>query len=146
MFPQIDLETAEVLEQEKSKQGRVTFLVDFKKKIFLKENGRLIKTDDNRSVRMFVEKIMLTKVHCCKAYKDIVYGFSFYDLISGHRFPTGFLYAELNREIFEMITIDERIESLSDFNAKLVGKELHISFTVNLKNHQKFIWEGEVYG
>ena len=38
-----------------------TFLIDFQKKRMLRSNGKLIKTDDERAVRMWIEKVLLTE-------------------------------------------------------------------------------------
>lgn len=149
MFPQIELNVQEELQKEEQERGRNTFLVDFQKGVFLKQNGRHIKTDDNRSVRMFIEKVLLTRKFKYKVYKDngeTQYGVSFYDLIGGSRFPTGFLYAELHREITETLLEDERIESIEEFKARLERKRLHISFHVTLKNNSRFEWEGYIDG
>ena len=55
----------------KNSNGK-TFLIDFQKKKLLKSNGQLIKTDDERAVRMWIEKVLLTEKYKWNIYKIFV--------------------------------------------------------------------------
>lgn len=141
MFPEveIDIDLEQKIENQDKRSLGKTFLVDFKEKKFLMHNGKLIKTDDNRSVRMWIEKVLITKKNKYKIYED--YGMSYYDLIIGRRFPTGFLYAELKREIEETMVLNPKISYIENFSAKLLKHSLYVTFDVILVDKSRFKWE-----
>ena len=138
MFPLFE-ENIEEIAVEENNSPKWTFLVDFKEKKFLKKNGKLIKSNDVRIVRMWIEKILLTFKDRYKIYED--YGMSYYDLIIGRRFPTGFLYAELKREIEETMLSNPQIVNIENFNAELVKRSLYVNFNVYLIDGSNFSWE-----
>ena len=62
MFPNVKfIGENEIRELEKESSLGKTFLIDFTKGKMLKKDGRLIKTDDIRSIRMWIEKKLLTE-------------------------------------------------------------------------------------
>ncbi|EHL18482.1 hypothetical protein HMPREF9630_00207 [Peptoanaerobacter stomatis] len=138
MFPLFE-ENIEEIAVEENNSPKWTFLVDFKEKKFLKKNGKLIKSNDVRTARMWIEKILLTFKDKYKIYED--YGMSYYDLIIGRRFPIGFLYAELKREIEETMLSNPQIISIENFNAELIKHSLYVTFDVYLVDGSNFSWE-----
>lgn len=138
MFPLFE-ENIEEIAVDENNSPKWAFLVDFKEKKFLKKNGKLIKSNDVRIVRMWIEKILLTFKDRYKIYED--YGMSYYDLIIGRRFPTGFLYAELKREIEETMLSNPQIISIENFNAELIKHSLYVTFDVYLVDGSNFSWE-----
>ena len=72
MFPNVKfIGENEIKELEKESSLGKTFLIDFTEGKMLKKDGRLIKTDDIRSIRMWIEKKLLTEKYKYKIYKTI---------------------------------------------------------------------------
>ena len=105
----------------------------------LKRDGRLIKTDDIRSIRMWIEKKILTEKYKYQIYKT--YGLGYREMLLGKRFPTLFLYAELEREIEEEILKHPNITEIENFEAVMIRSRLKIKFKVILDNFESFEWE-----
>ena len=72
MFPEINFINGKEIEkiENKEKIGK-TFLIDFSEGKMLKRDGRLIKTDDIRSIRMWIEKKILTEKYKYQIYCNI---------------------------------------------------------------------------
>ncbi|KYM38518.1 hypothetical protein A2U10_07225 [Fusobacterium necrophorum subsp. funduliforme] len=130
--------------QEKQ-TNRKTFLIDFQKGKMLRQNGKLIKTDDERSVRMWIEKVLLTEKYKFNIYKENgknQYGMQYKAMISGQRFPTPILYSEFVRELEETVLKNKQIKEIKDIDVKLVRHTLETKFTVVLQDFHEFEWEG----
>ena len=70
MFPNVKfIGENEIKELEKESSLGKTFLFYFTEGKMLKKDGRLIKTDDIRSIRMWIEKKLLTEKYKYKIYK-----------------------------------------------------------------------------
>ena len=141
MFPNVKFigeNEIKELEKESSSLGK-TFLIDFTEGKMLKKDGRLIKTDDIRSIRMWIEKKLLTEKYKCKIYKT--YGLGYKEMLLGKRFPTPFLYAELEREIEEEMKKHPRVLEIEDFEAIMERNRLKTKFRVILDNYESFEWE-----
>lgn len=130
--------------KEKKGQGK-TFLIDFQKKKMLKENGKLIKTSDERAVRMWIEKVLLTEKFKWDIYKNNglrQYGMKYKSMLLGQRFPTPVLYSEFERELIETMKKNNQIVELKNINILLDKNVLKTNFTVVLKDFKEFEWEG----
>ena len=140
MFPNIKFVGENQIEElkEESTLGK-TFLIDVTQGKMLKRDGRLIKTDDTRSIRMWIEKKLLTEKYKYKIYKT--YGLGYKEMLLGNRFPTPFLYAELEREIEEEMKKHPRILEIEDFEALMERNRLKTKFKVILDNFESFEWE-----
>ena len=140
MFPEINFINGKEIEkiENKEKIGK-TFLIDFTQGKMLKRDGRLIKTDDIRSIRMWIEKKILTEKYKYQIYKT--YGLGYREMLLGKRFPTPFLYAELEREIEEEILKHPNITEIENFEAVMIRSRLKIKFKVILDNFESFEWE-----
>ena len=140
MFPEINFINGKEIEkiENKEKIGK-TFLIDFTEGKMLKRDGRLIKTDDIRSIRMWIEKKILTEKYKYQIYKT--YGLGYKEMLLGKRFPTPFLYAELEREIEEEMKKHPKILEIEDFEAIMERNRLKTKFRVILDNFESFEWE-----
>lgn len=134
----------QVAEIKKETNGK-TFLIDFKKGKMLRKNGKLIKTDDERAVRMWLEKVLLTEKYKWNIYKNNginQYGMSYKANLQGQRFPTPVLYSEFIRELKETILKNKQIIEIKNIDIQLIKHTLETKFTVVLKDFQEFEWEG----
>lgn len=134
----------QVAEIKKETNGK-TFLIDFKKGKMLRKNGKLIKTDDERAVRMWLEKVLLTEKYKWNIYKSNginQYGMTYKANLQGQRFPTPVLYSEFIRELKETILKNKQIIEIKNIDIQLIKHTLETKFTVVLKDFQEFEWEG----
>lgn len=134
----------QVAEIQKETNGK-TFLIDFKKGKMLRKNGKLIKTDDERAVRMWLEKVLLTEKYKWNIYKSNginQYGMAYKANLQGQRFPTPVLYSEFIRELKETILKNKQIIEIKNIDIQLIKYTLETKFTVVLKDFQEFEWEG----
>lgn len=130
--------------QEKLSNGK-TFLIDFKLGKMLRSNGKLIKTDDERAVRMWIEKVLLTEKFKWNIYKNNgieQYGMTYKANLLSKRFPTPVLYSEFVRELEEIILRNKQILEIKDIEVKLVKHTLETKFKVVLQDFHEFEWEG----
>lgn len=134
----------QVAESQKETDGK-TFLIDFKRGKMLRKNGKLIKTDDERAVRMWLEKVLLTEKYKWNIYKSNginQYGMTYKANLQGQRFPTPVLYSEFIRELKETILKNKQIIEIKNIDIQLIKHTLETKFTVVLKDFQEFEWEG----
>ncbi|WP_302428309.1 DUF2634 domain-containing protein [Fusobacterium varium] len=134
----------QVAEIQKETNGK-TFLIDFKKGKMLRKNGKLIKTDDERAVRMWLEKVLLTEKYKWNIYKSNginQYGMTYKANLQGQRFPTPVLYSEFIRELKKTILKNKQIIEIKNIDIQLIKHTLETKFTVVLKDFQEFEWEG----
>ena len=97
---------------------------------------------------MWIEKKILTEKYKYQIYKT--YGMVYREMLLGKRFPTLFLYAELEREIEEEILKHPNITEIENFEAIMERNKLKTKFSTPLKKsfsnivkkyyeHQKYI-------
>ncbi len=141
MFPEMNFITEEKIKEKEGLKKTLgkTFLIDFTEKKMLKIDGNLIKIDDTRSVRMWIEKKILTEKNKYQIYKT--YGMVYREILLGNRFPTPFLYAELEREIKEEMLKHPKIIEVKEFEAVMERSRLKVKFKVILNNFESFEWE-----
>lgn len=146
ILPKIDFVDYSKQEANNSKNSNgKTFLIDFQKKKLLKSNGQLIKTDDERAVRMWIEKVLLTEKYKWNIYKSNgpnQYGMKYKAMLLSQRFPTPVLYSEFERELIETMKKNNQIVELKNINILLDKNVLKTNFTVVLKDFKEFEWEG----
>ena len=146
ILPKIDFVDYSKQETNNSKNSNgKTFLIDFQKKKLLKSNGQLIKTDDERAVRMWIEKVLLTEKYKCNIYKyngPNQYGMKYKAMLLSQRFPTPVLYSEFERELTETMKKNKQIIEIRNIDIKLEKHTLKTKFEVVLKNFKTFEWEG----
>lgn len=130
-------------EERKNKFGK-TFLIDFTRKKMLKRDGKLIKTDDERAVRMWIEKVLLTEKDKWLIYKDTEYGMEYRANLLGKRYPRPFLKAEFIRELNEVMATNPKIQEISNLEIEFNRHLLHTKFTVKLDNFKIFEWEADL--
>lgn len=145
ILPEVNID--EILNSIEDEQKEVstlgkTFLIDFAKQKMLKQDGKLIKTDDERSVRMFIEKVLLTEKNKWVIYTT--YGMEYRKNLLSKRFPTPFLQAEFIRELDETLAKHPRILYIKDLKVQMIRHTLHTSFTVILKGFKSFKWESDL--
>lgn len=147
ILPKIDfteiLEKRHKLEEEnKNNKFGKTFLIDFQNKKFLKRDGKLLKTDDERSVRMYIEKVLLTQRNKYLIYAD--YGMEYVENLRGRKYPNEFLKAEYIRELNEVLARHPRIREIRDLKIELKRNTLYTYFIVILDNFKTFTWESDL--
>jgi hypothetical protein len=146
ILPKIEFKdySNEVIKDNKNTNGK-TFLIDFQKKKMLRSDGKLIKTDDERSVRMWIEKVLLTEKYKWNVYKENgnnQYGMTYKANLLGQRFPTPVLYSEFERELIETMKKNKQIIDINILEIKLERHTLKTKFEVQLKDFTRFKWEG----
>ena len=141
ILPKIEFKdySKDVINESKNSNGK-TFLIDFQKKKMLRSNGKLIKTDDERAVRMWIEKVLLTEKHKWDIY--IEYGMTYKADLLGQRFPTPVLYSEFERQLIETMLKNKQIIDINILEIKLEKHTLKTKFEVTLKDFTRFEWEG----
>ena len=146
ILPKIDFVDYSKQETNNSKNSNgKTFLIDFQKKKLLKSNGQLIKTDDERAVRMWIEKVLLTEKYKWNIYKSNgpnQYGMKYKTMLLSQRFPTPVLYSEFERELTETMKKNKQIIEIRNIDIKLEKHTLKTKFEVVLKDFKTFEWEG----
>ena len=146
ILPKIEFINYYEKENLKEQKGQdKTFLIDFQKKKMLRSNGKLIKTSDERAVRMWIEKVLLTEKYKWNIYKSNgpnQYGMKYKSMLLGQRFPTPVLYSEFERELIETMKKNNQIVELKNINILLDKNVLKTNFTVVLKDFKEFEWEG----
>lgn len=146
ILPKIDFVDYSKQDTNNSKNSNSkTFLIDFQKKKLLKSNGKLIKTDDERAVRMWIEKVLLTEKYKWNIYKNNgpnQYGMKYKAMLLSQRFPTPVLYSEFERELTETIKKNKQIIEIKNIDIKLEKHTLKTKFEVVLKDFKTFEWEG----
>nr|DAX52547.1 MAG TPA: Protein of unknown function (DUF2634) [Caudoviricetes sp.] len=141
ILPKIEFKdySKDVVNESKNTNGK-TFLIDFQKKKMLRRNGKLIKTDDERAVRMWIEKVLLTEKNKWDIYID--YGMTYKADLLGQRFPTAVLYSEFERQLIETMLKNKQIVDINILEIKLEKHTLKTKFEVILKDFKTFEWEG----
>lgn len=129
-------------EENKNNKFGKTFLIDFQNKKFLKRDGKLLKTDDERSVRMYIEKVLLTQRNKYLIYAD--YGMEYVENLRGRKYPNEFLKAEYIRELNEVLAKHPRIKEIRDLKIELKRNTLYTYFVVLLDNFKTFTWESDL--
>ena len=146
ILPKIDFVDYSKQDTNNSKNSNgKTFLIDFQKKKLLKSNGQLIKTDDERAVRMWIEKVLLTEKYIWNIYKingPKKYGMKYKAMLLSQRFPTPVLYSEFERELTETMKKNKQIIEIRNIDIKLEKHTLKTKFEVVLKDFKTFEWEG----
>ena len=146
ILPKIDFidYSKQDITNSKNSNGK-TFLIDFQKKKLLKSNGKLIKTDDERAIRMWIEKVLLTEKYKWNIYKNNgpnQYGMKYKAMLLSQRFPTPVLYSEFERELTETMKKNKQIIEIRNIDIKLEKHTLKTKFEVVLKDFKTFEWEG----
>lgn len=95
--------------------------------------------DDIDSVIQAIYLILMTE-----RYKFLIYSWDFgVELVDLFGKPMPYVMSELPRRITEALTMDNRIEDVTDFKFTVNGKKLHTTFTV-ITNVGNFSTELEV--
>ena len=82
--------------------------------------------DELESIKQAIYLILSTE-----RYKYIIYSWDYgVELIDLYGKPMSYVMSELPRRIEEALTMDNRIESVTDFEFEQHGKVLHTKFTV----------------
>ena len=146
ILPKIDFVDYSKQDTNNSKNSNgKTFLIDFQKKKLLKSNGQLIKTDDERAIRMWLEKVLLTEKFKWNIYKENglnQYGMRYKAMLLGQRFPTPVLYSEFERELIETVAKNKQIKEIKNIEINLDRHTLKTRFDVVLQDFKTFEWEG----
>lgn len=150
MFPEVNLDIIrqQYKEQNKSrdKQG-ITYLYDFKKGDFILKDGKLVVAEGEKSVQIWIEKILLTEEFVFNIYQEDrneEYGTTIRKLVLGRKIPKLLLHSELKRIISEKMKQHVEIERIEDFRIEQKMATLTIYFTVILISGENFGFEQEV--
>ena len=98
---------------------------DFQKGDFIIINGRPKMTVGRERIKNWVQKILNT------IYNGTGYGINIEDTFVGKNYNRDYIRSEVKREITEILTTNEDIVSIDNFNMEVDGSLLTVSFTVN---------------
>lgn len=104
---------------------------DFQKGDFIIINGRLKMTVGRERIKNWVQKILNTQKGRYKIYNGTGYGINIEDTFVGKNYNRDYIRSEVKREITEILTTNEDIVSIDNFNMEVDGSLLTVSFTVN---------------
>ena len=104
---------------------------DFQKGDFIIINGRPKMTVGSERIKNWVQKILNTQKGRYKIYNGTGYGINIEDTFVGKNYNRDYIRSEVKREITEMLTANEDIVSIDNFNMEVDGSLLTVSFTVN---------------
>lgn len=107
-----------------------SFLFDFKSGDFALQNGKMIEVEGIDSLKIWIQKTLLTEKNKYQIYKGTDYGVSLEDLIVG-KYPTDFTRNEIQREITEALLINPNVSTVTNFNFNNDKDLLTVGFTVN---------------
>jgi len=137
MFPIIDVEENQIIEEVSENSLGKTYLFDFETGEFVLKDGKLVVASELEAIKMWVRKIILTEKFKFRIYektedeKNQEYGITFKSLI-GKKLPREMIRSEIKRELSEVLTKHPKINSLSDFEVLQDGIKVTIKFTVYL--------------
>ena len=130
----ISEDTQELLQKE-------SFQFDFVSGEFNLIDGKLVSVSGLDALKGWIQKIIKTEKFNFKIYfKDgqEEYGVSIRDLITGKSLDRDFLNAELKRELDQALCRNALIESTSNYRLEQVGRQLKVTFQVNLVDNLSF--------
>ena len=104
---------------------------DFQKGDFIIINGRPKMTVGSERIQNWVQKILITQKGRYIIYNGTGYGINIEDTFVGKNYNRDYIRSEVKREITEMLTANEDIVSIDNFNMEVDGSLLTVSFTVN---------------
>ena len=82
--------------------------------------------DELESIKQAVYLILSTE-----RYAYLIYSWDYgVELVDLYGKPMSYIMSELPRRVEEALTMDDRIESVTDFEFEKIGKKLHAKFTV----------------
>ena len=116
----------------KNNMGK-SFLFDFSKGDFELQDGQPVISDEETSIKVWIEKILRTEKNRYKIYDGTVYGCQIEDLIIGNNYPASFVESELQREVSEAILQHPKISSIADFQINRLINSAEVTFSVILK-------------
>lgn len=90
--------------------------------------GRAALSNEVEALRFWIVKCLLTERYKYLAY-DTDFGTEFEEIIRSNP-DRDIAESEVMREIEEALTVDERIESVDDFEFEWKGSHLHVSFSI----------------
>lgn len=89
--------------------------------------GKVVEGKD--AVKVWIYKALMTKRYIHDIY-SWDYGQDIEELI-GQGYDKGFIDSEVERRIKDCLSVNDKIESCTNFDIRLVNDKLNISFTVN---------------
>ena len=104
---------------------------DFQKGGFIIINGRPKMTVGRERIKNWVQKILNTQKGRYKIYNGTGYGINIEDTFVGKNYNRDYIRSEVKREITEILTANEDIVSIDNFNMEVDGSLLTVSFTIN---------------
>ena len=82
--------------------------------------------DELESIKQAISLIL-----SIERYEHIIYSWDYgIELVDLFGKPMSYVMSELPRRIEEALTVDDRIETVTDFEFEQSGKKLHVKFTV----------------
>lgn len=130
----ISEDTQELLQKE-------SFQFDFVSGEFNLVDGKLVSVSGLDAIKVWIQKIIKTEKFNFKIYSrdgQEEYGVSIRDLITGKSLDRDFLNAELKRELDQALCRNALIESTSNYRLEQVGRQLKVTFQVNLVDSLSF--------
>lgn len=130
----ISEDTQELLQKE-------SFQFDFATGEFNLIDGKLVSVSGLDALKVWIQKIIKTEKFNFNIYSQDgqdEYGVSIRDLITGKSLDRDFLNAELKRELDQALCRNALIESTSNYRLEQVGRQLKVTFQVNLVDNLSF--------
>ena len=138
MFPNADsVSNANQKTNIKNNIGK-SYIFDFKTGDFELQDGKLIFSDENTALKIWIEKVLRTEKNRYVIYDNTAYGCQLEDLIIGSNFPVAFIESELRREIEDALTQHPKIIGISDFYMERLPSSVKVDFRVVLINGESF--------
>lgn len=127
MFPVYEPQT-EITETT----GRKTFKFDFAAGDFVTKDGKVQVVDGVNALQTRVEKVLRTEKFKFKVYESDgdEYGATLLEYINSG-YPIQFIESEIDREITDVLSLDDEVLSVTDFEFSRGKRKLTATFKVN---------------
>lgn len=137
MFPDIFIEPTITSEEERKEDSGADFLFDYETGQHIIKGSVLVKCEDLRKVRQYIENILRTPANLYKDYikgETEAFGLSIYNYLGQRTLPMGYINSELKREVTEHLLKHPLISEVKDWKGEREKRGLNISFTVVLSD------------
>ena len=105
------------------------YLYDFEAGEFVLVDGKLVEVTGVESLKVWIEKTLMTQEGRFKIYEDTGYGTNYEDLI-GSSMPRAFIEAEIKRETTTPLLLNPNILAIENWTFERDGKRMFIRFRV----------------
>ncbi len=135
MFPSVFVEPVTEASENKVIDTGVDFLFDYETRQHIMKGSALVKCEDLRKVKQYIENVLRTPANL---YKDYIkgetesFGLSIYNYLGQRSLPMGYINSELKREVTEHLLKHPLISEIKDWKGRREKRGLNVEFTVVL--------------